>query len=101
MPKIGGMRSLSLCYFWDVEIMSKFFAIALALTVALSGVVHAQTSGSDNQVIENASALLTRHQQRMDILEAGLMEPILTPILLDDKGVGKISIHLDNTELWM
>ena len=37
--------------------MSKFFAIALALIVALSGVAHAQTSGSDSQVIENASAL--------------------------------------------
>ena len=54
--------------------MSKFFAIALALIVALSGVAHAQSAGSDSQVIENASALLTRHQQRMDILEAGLKE---------------------------
>ena len=54
--------------------MSRFFAIALALIVALSGVAHAQTAGGDSQVIENASALLTRHQQRMDILEAGLKE---------------------------
>ena len=54
--------------------MSKFFAIALTLIVALSGVAHAQTAGSDIQVAENASALLTRHQQRMDILEAGLKE---------------------------
>ena len=34
----------------------------------------AQTSGSENAVLENASALLTRQQQRMDILEAGLKE---------------------------
>ena len=54
--------------------MSKFFAIALALIVALSGVAHAQSAGSDSEVIENASVLLTRHQQRMDILEAGLKE---------------------------
>ena len=54
--------------------MSKFFAIAMALVVALSEVAHAQSAGSDSQVIENASALLTRHQQRMDILEAGLKE---------------------------
>ena len=65
---------MSPCYVWDVEVMSKFFAIALALIVALSGVAHAQTAGSDIQVAENASALLTRHQQRMDILEAGLKE---------------------------
>ena len=74
MPKIGGSFYLSLCHVWDVEIMGKLFAIALALIVALSGVAHAQISGSDSQVIENASALLTRHQQRMDILEAGLKE---------------------------
>ncbi|MGB1945481.1 MAG: tetratricopeptide repeat protein [Candidatus Puniceispirillaceae bacterium] len=54
--------------------MNKFFAIALALIVALPGVTQAQTSGSDNAVLENASALLTRQQQRMDILEAGLKE---------------------------
>jgi TolA-binding protein len=54
--------------------MHKFVAIALALIVALPGVAQAQTSGSDNAVLENASALLTRQQQRMDILEAGLKE---------------------------
>ena len=54
--------------------MNKFFAIALAFIVALPGVTQAQTSGSDNAVLENASALLTRQQQRMDILEAGLKE---------------------------
>ena len=54
--------------------MNKFFAIALALIVAFPGVTQAQTSGSDNAVLENASALLTRQQQRMDILEAGLKE---------------------------
>ncbi len=40
-------------------------------------------------------------EETKDILEAGLSENMRTPILLDDKGVGKISIHLDNTELWM
>ena len=40
-------------------------------------------------------------EETKDILESGLSDNILTPILLDDKGVGKISIHLDNTELWM
>ena len=54
--------------------MNKFVAVALALTVTLSGVAQAQTSGNDNAVLENASALLTRQQQRMDILEAGLKE---------------------------
>ena len=54
--------------------MNKFFAIALALIVALPGVVQGQTSNNDNAVLENASALLTRQQQRMDILEAGLKE---------------------------
>ena len=54
--------------------MNKIFALALALIVALPGVVQGQTSGNDNTVLENASALLTRQQQRMDILEAGLKE---------------------------
>ena len=54
--------------------MNKFAAIALALIVALPSVAQAQTSTSENVVLENASALLTRQQQRMDILEAGLKE---------------------------
>ena len=54
--------------------MNKFFAIALALIVTLPGVAKAQTSGNDNAILENASALLTRQQQRMDILETGLKE---------------------------
>ena len=54
--------------------MKKLVAIALALIVGLPGVVWAQTSGSNNNVLENASALLTRQQQRMDILEGGLKE---------------------------
>ena len=54
--------------------MKKFVAIALTLILAYTAVAQAQTSGSDNGVLENASALLTRQQQRMDILEAGLKE---------------------------
>ena len=54
--------------------MNKLFAVALALIVALPAVVQGQTSGNENAVLENASALLTRQQQRMDILETGLKE---------------------------
>ena len=54
--------------------MNKLVAVVLALIVAIPGVARAQTSGNDNAVLENASALLTRQQQRMDILEAGLKE---------------------------
>ena len=54
--------------------MTKFFAITLCLIVALPWVARAQTSISENAILENASALLTRQQQRMDILEAGLKE---------------------------
>ena len=53
--------------------MNKRFFIVLAFIVALPGQVNAQSS-TDETVIENASALLTRHQQRMDILEAGLKD---------------------------
>ena len=53
--------------------MNKRFFIVLAFIVALPGLVNAQSS-TDGTVIENASALLTRHQQRMDILEAGLKD---------------------------
>ena len=54
--------------------MNKFFAVTLGLIVALPWVADAQTTTSENAVLENASALLTRQQQRMDILEAGLKE---------------------------
>ncbi len=54
--------------------MKKFFAITLGLIVAIPWVAEAQTSSSENAVLENASALLTRQQQRMDILEVGLKE---------------------------
>ena len=53
--------------------MNKRFFIVLAFIVALPGLASAQSS-TDETVIENASALLTRHQQRMDILEAGLKD---------------------------
>ena len=53
--------------------MNKRFFIVLAFIVALPGLVNAQSS-TDETVIENASALLTRHQQRMDILETGLKD---------------------------
>ena len=54
--------------------MKTFFAITFGLIVALPWVASAQTSISENAILENASALLTRQQQRMDILEAGLKE---------------------------
>ena len=50
--------------------MNKRFFIVLAFIVALPSLVNAQSS-TDETVIENASALLTRHQQRMDILKQG------------------------------
>ena len=53
--------------------MNKHFFIVLAFIVVLPGLASAQSS-TDETVIENASALLTRHQQRMDILEAGLKD---------------------------
>ena len=53
--------------------MNKRLLIVLAFFVALPGLVNAQSS-TDKTVIENASALLTRHQQRMDIIEAGLKD---------------------------
>ena len=53
--------------------MTKYFFVVFALFAAFPNLVNAQSSG-DGNVIENASALLTRHQQRMDILEAGLKE---------------------------
>jgi TolA-binding protein len=53
--------------------MNNRFFIVLAFIVALPGLVNAQSS-TDETVIQNASALLTRHQQRMDILEAGLKD---------------------------
>ena len=64
---------LTLCQLQDAEIMNKFVAIAMALIAALTGVAQAQTSGNEYDVLENAS-VLTRQQQRMDILEAGLKE---------------------------
>ena len=54
--------------------MNKFVVIALTLIVTFPELAQAQTSSSDSSVLENASALLTRQQQRMDILEAGLKE---------------------------
>ena len=53
--------------------MNKRLFIVFAFIVALPGLVKAQSS-TDETVIENASSLLTRHQQRMDILEAGLKD---------------------------
>jgi TolA-binding protein len=53
--------------------MNKHFFVALAFVITVPNLATAQSSG-DGTVIENASALLTRHQQRMDILETGLKE---------------------------
>ena len=53
--------------------MNKNLFVALAFIAALPTCANAQSASGDISV-ENASALLTRHQQRMDILEAGLKE---------------------------
>ena len=54
--------------------MKKRIFIVLAFLITNASVAHAQTTSTNDEVIENASALLTRHQQRMDILEAGLKD---------------------------
>ena len=68
---MGVKHRSTLCQLQDAEIMNKFVAIAMALIAALTGVAQANI-GNGNDILENASALLTRQQQRMDILEAGL-----------------------------
>ena len=74
MPKIGYTKVSLPCDFQDFELMNKFVALTFTLIIALAEVARAETSSNDNAVLENASALLTRQQQRMDILEAGLKE---------------------------
>ena len=40
-------------------------------------------------------------EETLGILESGLSKTMLSPIILGNEGVGKISVYLDNTELWM
>ena len=74
MPKIGVISGPKLYHFRVSIIMPKFFAITLCLIVILPWVARAQTSISENAILENASTLLTRQQQRRDILEAVLKD---------------------------
>ena len=54
--------------------MNKRIVFMVLASLMLPANVMAQSAVSDNAVSANASALLTRHQQRMDILEQGLKE---------------------------
>jgi TolA-binding protein len=75
--------------------MNKRLFIILAFLVAVPTFVSAQTSGSNDEVIDNVSALLTRHQQRMDILESGLKE--VRGVLENDLREVKMKVEQMNT----
>ena len=54
--------------------MNKRIVFLVLASLLLPANVMAQSAASDNVTLSNASALLTRQQQRMDILEQGLKE---------------------------
>ena len=54
--------------------MNKQIVFLVLASLLLPANVTAQSAASDNVISSNASALLTRQQQRMDILEQGLKE---------------------------
>ena len=54
--------------------MNKRIVFLVLASLLLPANVMAQSAASDNVISSNASALLTRQQQRMDILEQGLKE---------------------------
>ena len=54
--------------------MDQRFLFVFLILMTFPSFVFAQSVGSNEEVIQNASALLTRHQQRMDMLETGLKE---------------------------
>jgi TolA-binding protein len=54
--------------------MNKRIVFLVVASLMVPGNAMAQNIGSDGAISSNTSALLTRHQQRMDILEQGLKE---------------------------
>ncbi|MDB3897434.1 hypothetical protein N9361_09025, partial [Alphaproteobacteria bacterium] len=54
--------------------MNKRIVFLVLASLLLPANAMAQSAASDNAISSNASALLTRQQQRMDILEQGLKE---------------------------
>ncbi len=57
-----------------IEAMNKRIVFLMLASLLLPANAMAQSTASDNAISSNASALLTRQQQRMDILEQGLKE---------------------------
>jgi TolA-binding protein len=57
-----------------IEVMNKQIVFLVLASLLLPANAIAQSAASDNAISSNASALLTRQQQRMDILEQGLKE---------------------------
>jgi TolA-binding protein len=57
-----------------IEVMNKCIIFLVLVNLLLPTNAMAQSAASDNAISSNASALLTRQQQRMDILEQGLKE---------------------------
>ena len=57
-----------------LDLMNKRIVFLVSASLLLSANAMAQSAASDNAISSNASALLTRQQQRMDILEQGLKE---------------------------
>ena len=57
-----------------IEAMNKRIVFLVLASLLLPANAMAQSAASDNAISSNASALLTRQQQRMDILEQGLKE---------------------------
>ena len=57
-----------------IEVMNKRIVFLVLASLLLPANAMAQSVASDNAISSNASALLTRQQQRMDILEQGLKE---------------------------
>ena len=57
-----------------IDVMNKRIVFLVLASLLLPANAMAQSAASDNAISSNASALLTRQQQRMDILEQGLKE---------------------------
>jgi hypothetical protein len=57
-----------------IVVMNKRIVFLVVASLLLPANAMAQSVASDNAISSNASALLTRQQQRMDILEQGLKE---------------------------
>ena len=57
-----------------IDVMNKRIVFLVLASLLLPASAMAQSAASDNAISSNASALLTRQQQRMDILEQGLKE---------------------------